>query len=147
MSMILLLSVNEANCLDHQDRRTGGTTDRHHCRRSAYRASGLVLRPGAVIRLADVLVSKQRKRNFEDDRSELAQGASSCQSVRIDLARPPRVLVAHNAIRRVAILCGLRCRLRVDKPGALQAGQQLRQVTSRTALAGGACVAKVTGQR
>jgi len=34
--------VNEADCLDHQHRRTSGTTGRHHSRRSAYRASGLV---------------------------------------------------------------------------------------------------------
>jgi len=40
--MILLQSVNEADCLDHQHRRTSGTTGRHHSRRSAYRASGLV---------------------------------------------------------------------------------------------------------
>ena len=44
-SMILLLSVNEADCLDHQHRRTSGRTNRQHSRRSAYRASGLVHRP------------------------------------------------------------------------------------------------------
>ena len=43
-SMILLQSVNEADCLDQQHRRTGGTADRHHSCRSAYRASGLVPR-------------------------------------------------------------------------------------------------------
>ena len=53
--MILLLSMNEADCLVHQHRRTNGTTGRHNSRRSAYRASGLVRRciadihPGASI--------------------------------------------------------------------------------------------------
>jgi hypothetical protein len=41
-SMILLLSVNEADCLDRQHRRVTGATNRHQRRRSAYRASGLV---------------------------------------------------------------------------------------------------------
>ena len=47
-SMVLLLSVNEADCLDHQHRRTSGTTDRQRSYRSAYRASGLVRRPIGV---------------------------------------------------------------------------------------------------
>ena len=41
--MILLLSVNEADCLDHQHRRVRGATKHHQRGRSAYRASGLVL--------------------------------------------------------------------------------------------------------
>ncbi|HRF84075.1 MAG TPA: hypothetical protein PLO34_06585, partial [Pseudoxanthomonas sp.] len=41
--MILLLSVTEADCLDRQHRRVTGATNRQHRRRSAYRASGLVL--------------------------------------------------------------------------------------------------------
>jgi hypothetical protein len=43
--MILLLSVTEADCLDRQHRRVTGATNRHQRRRSAYRASGLVLWP------------------------------------------------------------------------------------------------------
>ena len=43
--MILLLSVTEADCLGRQHRRVAGATNRHHHRRSAYRASGLVLWP------------------------------------------------------------------------------------------------------
>jgi len=39
--MILLLLMNEADCLDHQDRRTRGSTNHHRPGRSAYRASGL----------------------------------------------------------------------------------------------------------
>ena len=53
-SMILLLSVNETECLDHQHRRTSGSTSRHHTRRSAHRASGLVQRLTAVIAARDV---------------------------------------------------------------------------------------------
>jgi hypothetical protein len=37
-SMILLLSVTEAYCLDRQHRRVTGATNRRQCRRSAYRA-------------------------------------------------------------------------------------------------------------
>ena len=36
--------MNEADCLDHQHRRTGVTTGDHNSRRGAYRASGLVRR-------------------------------------------------------------------------------------------------------
>ena len=46
-SMVLLQSMNEADCLDHQHRRTSATTERHHTCRSAYRASGLVRWPTA----------------------------------------------------------------------------------------------------
>jgi len=42
MSMVLLLSMNEADCLDQQHRRSSATTNRHLTGRSAYRASGLV---------------------------------------------------------------------------------------------------------
>jgi len=41
--MILLLSVTEADCLDRQHRRITGATNYRRRRRSAYRASGLVL--------------------------------------------------------------------------------------------------------
>jgi len=50
MSMVLLLSMNEADCLDQQHRRSSATTNRHLTGRSAYRASGLVLRPVPVVR-------------------------------------------------------------------------------------------------
>jgi len=42
MSMVLLLSMNEADCLDQQDRRTSEqrTTKHHNSRRSAYRECG-----------------------------------------------------------------------------------------------------------
>src|SRR3990167_7715334 len=43
-SMILLLSVTEADCLDRQHRRITGATKRHQRSRSVYRASGLVRR-------------------------------------------------------------------------------------------------------
>jgi hypothetical protein len=46
--MILLLSVNEADCLDHKHRGTSGTSHRQQSRRSVYRASGLVLWPKFV---------------------------------------------------------------------------------------------------
>jgi hypothetical protein len=39
-SMILRLQLNASYCLDHQIRRTSGTTSRHQPCRSAYRASG-----------------------------------------------------------------------------------------------------------
>src|SRR3982750_1394177 len=42
-SMILLLSVDEADCLDHQHGRAEGSTNHHQRARSAYRASGFVL--------------------------------------------------------------------------------------------------------
>jgi len=35
--MILLLSMNEADCLDHQHRRSEGATNHHQRGRSAYR--------------------------------------------------------------------------------------------------------------
>jgi hypothetical protein len=47
-SMILLLSVTEADCLDHQHRRVKGATNHHQRGRSAYRASGLAHRCRAV---------------------------------------------------------------------------------------------------
>jgi hypothetical protein len=47
--MILLLSVTEADCLDHQHRRITGATKRHQRSRSVYRASGLVHRPEAAL--------------------------------------------------------------------------------------------------
>ena len=40
--------MNEADCLDHQHRRTSATTERHNTCRSAYRASGLVQWPGTA---------------------------------------------------------------------------------------------------
>ena len=66
--MILLQSVNEADCLDHQHRRTSGTTGRHHSRRSAYRASGLVRWPVAareVTSLSDCCSSHCRHSTFK----------------------------------------------------------------------------------
>ena len=48
--MILLLSVNEADRLDHQHRRASGITNHQQGGRSAYRASGLVHRPAAAAR-------------------------------------------------------------------------------------------------
>jgi hypothetical protein len=53
MSMVLLLSMNEADCLDQQHRRSSATTNRHLTGRSAYRASGLVQRPVPVLRRAE----------------------------------------------------------------------------------------------
>ena len=50
--MVRLLSMNEADCLDHQHRRASGSTNHHRPGRSAYRASGLVHRCVAV---ADVI--------------------------------------------------------------------------------------------
>jgi hypothetical protein len=53
-SMILLLWVNEADCLDHQHRRVRNATNHRRRGRSAYRASGLdimVARHKAVARL------------------------------------------------------------------------------------------------
>jgi DNA helicase-2/ATP-dependent DNA helicase PcrA len=51
-SMIPLLSVTEADCLDHQHRRVMGAANRRRRRRSAYRASGLVLRTLKVVQLS-----------------------------------------------------------------------------------------------
>jgi len=48
MSMVLLLSMNEADCLDQQHRRASGTTNRHLTGHSAYRAGGSILWPIAV---------------------------------------------------------------------------------------------------
>jgi hypothetical protein len=41
--MILLLSMNEADCLDHQHGRVTGASNHHRRGRSVYRASGLEL--------------------------------------------------------------------------------------------------------
>jgi hypothetical protein len=49
-SMILLLSVTEADCLDRQHRRVIGTTNHYQRRRSAYRESGFVQRCTTGIR-------------------------------------------------------------------------------------------------
>ncbi|QIL44312.1 hypothetical protein G7045_08600 [Acidovorax sp. HDW3] len=46
--MILLLSVTEADCLDHQHRRITSAKKRQQRSRSDYRASGLVRRCFAV---------------------------------------------------------------------------------------------------
>jgi hypothetical protein len=49
--MILLLSVNEADCLDHQHRRARAAAKHHWRDRIAYRASGLVPRLISVDRV------------------------------------------------------------------------------------------------
>ena len=59
MSMVLLQSMNEADCLDHQHRRTSATTERHYPDRSAYRASGLVLRLVAVGQISESKVGRR----------------------------------------------------------------------------------------
>ena len=64
MSMVLLQSMNEADCLDHQHRRTGATTERHHTCRSAYRASGLVQRLTAAGRLRSSNVRSRLQRTL-----------------------------------------------------------------------------------
>jgi len=60
--MVLLLSMNEADCLDQQHRRSSGTTNRHLTGRSAYRASGLVLRLEAVTQFRRLKYSIRRYR-------------------------------------------------------------------------------------
>jgi len=63
-SMILLLSVTEADCLGRQHCRVRGATNRHQRRRGAYRASGLVHRPQAVLPCAlENLASVNRRRS------------------------------------------------------------------------------------
>jgi hypothetical protein len=67
MSMILLLSVTEADCLDRQHRRITGATKRHQRSRSVYRASGLVQR---CIPVVDIRKSAQgwgKSAEAEDD--------------------------------------------------------------------------------
>jgi len=59
MSMVLLLSMNEADCVDQQHRRSSATTNRHLPRRSALRASGLVRRPISAIRCRELVALKR----------------------------------------------------------------------------------------
>jgi len=67
--MVLLLSMNEADCLDQQHRRSSATTNRHLTGLSAYRASGLVRRPLTDIDLLELLAAKPTLRSFFGDAS------------------------------------------------------------------------------